>query len=426
MLLIDLTAFLGNLMVLIAVTRNSNLRHTIPNMYIITLALSDFLMSITGTPFTVASVMLGRWPFGQFVCQFQGFCVLFLCAVSLETLALIAINRYFRSDRPQVQYRKIFTIKSTGIMIGAVWLLGFLAPFPYLVAGNTLFFHPGKGLCAHDQEGPPKSYGTYLYSVYVGVPLCIMIVCFTKVFRTVRANQKNLEYNSKQDHPRSHKTLKLALDEINITHMLLIVILCFLICWFPVVILDMIGLVRGDRPLPQPVYLAYTCFGYASAAVKPIIYGIRNRTFRREFYKILTDCFRKSRLPQQQDHRKKRVEIRDASNKDFVSEQDQANPRIKLTYREKKLIDRLSLPEPSVAFSGIYSQSQAFEESSGWVTSIRELRFVKARGLARSATPKNVCRQGRPDSAISPFQYSKATERLTRSWSFPLSAHSTY
>ena len=82
-LLIDLTAFLGNLMVLIAVSRNSNLRRTIPNMYIITLALSDFLMSITGISFTMVSVMLGRWPFGHFVCQFYGFWVLVMCAVSL-------------------------------------------------------------------------------------------------------------------------------------------------------------------------------------------------------------------------------------------------------------------------------------------------------------------------------------------------------
>ena len=49
-LLIDLTAFLGNLMVLIAVSRKS-----IPNMYIITLALSDFLISITSISFTAAS-----------------------------------------------------------------------------------------------------------------------------------------------------------------------------------------------------------------------------------------------------------------------------------------------------------------------------------------------------------------------------------
>ena len=290
-LLIDLTAFLGNLMVLTAVSRNSNLRRTIPNMYIITLALSDFLMSITGVPFTVASVMLGRWPFGNFVCQFQGFCVLLMCAVSLQSLALTAINRYYRIARSQVQYRKIFTLKSTKIMIAVFWAMAIFAPLPYVVADHKFFFHPGKAFCAHDIESLLKGYGAFLVLFYVTIPLLIIVICYSKVFFTVRKHNANLHHRQGTE----SNPARLTVEEIDLTYTLTCVVLGFLICWTPVVTVDMIDFVNRDWLLPRPVYVAYTCFGYASTVVNPIIYGIRNRAFRKEYYNIFTCCLRKFR-----------------------------------------------------------------------------------------------------------------------------------
>ena len=284
MLLIDLTAFLGNLMVLIAVTRNSNLRRTIPNMYIIALALSDFLMSITSISFTAASLMLGRWPFGQFLCQFQGFCALLMCAMSLQMLALTAINRYYLIARSQERYRKIFTLKSTKIMIAVLWVMAVFAPLPYVVADHEFFFHPGKAFCWHDVESLLKGYGAFLVLFYVTIPLLIIIICYSKVFFTVRKHNANLHHRE--------GPARLTVEEIDLTYTLTCVVLGFLICWTPVVTVDMIDFVRRDWLLSRHVYVAYTCFCFGSAAVNPIIYGFRNRAFRNEYYSIFTSCLR--------------------------------------------------------------------------------------------------------------------------------------
>ena len=271
-LLIDLTAFLGNLMVLIAVSRNSNLRRTIPNMYIITLALSDFLMSITGISFTMVSVMLGRWPFGHFVCQFYGFWVLVMCAVSLQSLALTAVNRYYLIARSQVQYRKIFTLKSTKIMIAVLWVMAVFAPLSYVVADHKFFFHPGKAICMHDLESLLRGYGIFL-SLYVAVPLFIIVTCYSKVFIAVRKHSLNLHHRQGTE----SNPARLTVEEIDLTYTLTCVVFGFLICWTPVVTVDTIDFVRCDWLLSRPVYMAYTCFGSTSMAVNPIIYGIRKQ-----------------------------------------------------------------------------------------------------------------------------------------------------
>ena len=111
--LINVISFAGNLLLGIAVIKNPNLRRTVPNMYIITLAVSDFLSSLMGIPFSVASLITGKWPFNNFICQLQGLWILLLCAVSLQTLAVTALNRYFRVVRSRVLYQKIFNMKTT-------------------------------------------------------------------------------------------------------------------------------------------------------------------------------------------------------------------------------------------------------------------------------------------------------------------------
>ena len=68
MFLINFASFFGNLLLGIAVVRNSTLRRTVPNMYIITLAVSDFLMSLVGIPLSLAALIVGEWPFNNFIC----------------------------------------------------------------------------------------------------------------------------------------------------------------------------------------------------------------------------------------------------------------------------------------------------------------------------------------------------------------------
>ena len=82
-------------------------------------------------------------------------------------------------------------------------------------------------------------------------------------------------------------TLRLSVEEVNITYMLLVVVIGFLICWTPVIVIDMIDFINADWKLKRQVYVSYTCFGFASTSLNPVIYGIMNRSFRAEYLRIL-------------------------------------------------------------------------------------------------------------------------------------------
>ena len=296
LLLINFTSFSGNLLLGISVIKNPNLRRTVPNMYIITLAVSDFLMSLLGIPFSLASLMTGKWPFNNFICQLQGFWILLMCAVSLQTLAVTAVNRYFLVVRSRVLYQKIFNMKTTKITIAILWVMALFAPLPYVVAGHEFFFHTGKVFCAHNAESLYEGYGAYLVLVYVAIPLIIIITCYTRVFIAVRKHNLNFRFRIRQrstnNTTRNNNSLDssgiLSVEEVNVTYILLVVVISFLTCWTPVLIIDMIDFINGDWKLKRQVYVSYTCFGFASTALNPIIYGIMNRSIRAEYLRILT------------------------------------------------------------------------------------------------------------------------------------------
>jgi len=294
LLLINFTSFSGNLLLGISVIKNPNLRRTVPNMYIITLAVSDFLMSLLGIPFSVASLVTGKWPFNNFICQLQGFWILLMCAVSLQTLAVTAVNRYFRVVRSRASYQRIFSMKKTKITIAILWIMALFAPLPYVVAGHEFFFHTGKVFCAHNAESLYEGYGAYLVLVYVAIPLIIIITCYTRVFIAVRKHNLNFRFRIRQrstnntwNNTSLDSSGNLSVEEVNVTYILLVVVISFLTCWTPVLIIDLIDFINGDWKLKRPVYVSYTCFGFASTALNPIIYGIMNRSIRAEYLRIL-------------------------------------------------------------------------------------------------------------------------------------------
>lgn len=287
MIFINLSTLLGNLLVLTAIIRNPRLRQNICNMYITILSLSDLLMAVLCIPFSSSSTVMGQWTGDGIYCQIQGFLVLLFCAVSLQTLAITAVNRYFRTTRTNVVYRRYFTIKSTKITIVILWITAFFAPLPYVAMGEEFIFHPGKVFCTHNYASLVVGYGAFLVLVYVVIPVFIIIFCYTNVFVCVRRHNSNFRVHTADDQERPGQGVPLSVDEINITWTLLAVVLGFMTCWTPVVVIDLIDFVNGDWELTRPTYFSYTCFGYSSTAINPFIYGIMNTQFRKEYAKVL-------------------------------------------------------------------------------------------------------------------------------------------
>ena len=112
-----------------------------------------------------------------------------LVCVSTLTLALTAINRYFKIVRPNL-YRKVFTEKNAKVIVMAAWGLALVDLVVIMAAGHKFQFHPGKFFCFQENELSPATL--YLYG-YLGLPVVALLFCYLKVFHVWRSRNRRLQ-----------------------------------------------------------------------------------------------------------------------------------------------------------------------------------------------------------------------------------------
>ena len=275
---VNVVALFGNLLTCYAVYRNQRLR-TLPNMFVIALGVSDILMSTLCMPFTVVTLFHGRWMFGESFCRFHGFAVLTFGQVSMGTMGLIAVSRYYCVVKPG-KYIVLFKKQRALLYIAAVWCAALVGSLPPIFMKNGRFeFQPGKVMCLYTFE-TNIAYTVFL-NVYVAAPLTIIIICYAKVFRTVsRSNQVFSQENNLQQ-------LRANVEEAKVTKTLAAVVVGFACCWLPVAVMDNIDAARGEHTLPRQAYVTYAFLLYLSSTINPFIYGATNKQFRGEYKAIL-------------------------------------------------------------------------------------------------------------------------------------------
>ena len=278
LLLINSMAFFGNFLICLAFYRNPRLR-IIPNYYVISLAMADLLTSVFCLPFSVGALIAGKWPFDDWTCQLQGYCVFAFSIASLHTMGLTACNRYIRVLHSHL-YSNFYTSKLTIITVLLIWAWAlFCSALPFILNISTFVFHPGTVICYSSPSFTPSSIALFTTTLAINIPapMAAVIILYHKVFRAIR--HQGFRVSTERGHSAS-------LEDIRLAKLLFTVSLGFCICWGPVLIVECIRFI-GVWALPRQVYLTSTYFGATSSAINVFIYGVMNRAFRMEFVKIL-------------------------------------------------------------------------------------------------------------------------------------------
>ena len=241
--IINVAAFSGNVSICYAVYRSQRLR-MLTNVFIVALAVSDVLMSTCCMPLSVVTLARGQWIFGVNVCRFQGFAVFALGQVSLLTMGVIAVSRYFCVVKP-VKYIALFNKQRILMYIAVVWFLALAGSVPPLFFEKGGYkFQPGKAICMYPFE-TNIAYTVFLECVYIATPITLITSCYTKVFFTV--SRSNRVFSSEN----STEQLRANVEEVKVTMTLATVVTGFAFCWLPICTMDNIDAARGKSTLPR-------------------------------------------------------------------------------------------------------------------------------------------------------------------------------
>ena len=273
-------AVIGNALVCLAIYRNPGLRST-TNLYITALAVTDMLTALICESLSSGVLITGRWIYGQQICKVQGFLAHYLIYTSVYTMTITAINRYFRMTKPQM-YRKIFSFKNSLVIMLGLWaFLAIIVGLPVMAGWASFQFLPDFAGCAwffHTQAAN-TGFNVFQSVMCTVIPSVVIVYCYVKVSRTIRAHNANI-----QDTLQGQN--RISVEEIKITKTLYALVVGFGFCWIPS--FSIVILVR--------IFLNHTPHGVAfvtiyliglSSAINPFIYGAMNRSFRKEFRKIL-------------------------------------------------------------------------------------------------------------------------------------------
>ncbi|XP_068731064.1 adenosine receptor A2b-like [Montipora capricornis] len=130
-MLLAVTAFVGNLLILVALGKDSSL-HPPSKLLLRNLAASDLFVGILAEPTFLAhwvSVLNKKMKFCLFIHRIIYVTGNMLCAVSILTMTTIAVERLLALTLG-LRYRQIVTLKRTFVLLMLFWVLS--------IAGSTL------------------------------------------------------------------------------------------------------------------------------------------------------------------------------------------------------------------------------------------------------------------------------------------------
>ncbi|NXO38039.1 TAAR2 protein, partial [Locustella ochotensis] len=281
-----LTVF-GNLAIIISISYFKQL-HSPTNFLILSMAVTDFLLGFAIMPYSMVRSVESCWGFGIIFCKVHYSLDLMLSLASIFHLCSIALDRFYAVCHP-LHYSSTMTVVTIKQIVAVCWSVPAAFAFGVVfseahasgIEGYEMLIKC-SGLCPIVFN---KLWGTFLFTVGFFAPACIMIGIYVKIFtvsqrHTSELSQAHRLSKNYQKHELSKKKDRKA------TKTLSIVMLGFLICWFPCFFAILIDPFLNFS-IPLPLFDSLNWLGYLNSLCNPLIYGFFYPWFRKTFKYIL-------------------------------------------------------------------------------------------------------------------------------------------
>ena len=260
-ILLSITTFVGNSLILVALHKESTL-HAPSKLLYRCLATTDLLVGLVAQPLAVTywiSVVHEHWTLCHYAVEAAYIIGSVLCGVSLLTMAAISVDRLL-ALLSGLRYKEIVTLKSVYIIIASFWVLCLVASL------CTVFDHPRiTALCTY---------------ILIPLSLLISLASYTKIFRTLRNHQAQ-EQDHVQQQPNHPSALNMARYR-KAVYSALWVQSVLVVCYTPYLIVRIVLTYSTTYSSQLGVALAMTVIlVYFNSTLNPFLYCWKIREVRR-------------------------------------------------------------------------------------------------------------------------------------------------
>ncbi|XP_032621791.1 G-protein coupled receptor 83-like [Chelonoidis abingdonii] len=292
---IIIISLFGNMLVCHVVIKNKR-THSATSLFIVNLAVSDIMITLLNTPFTLVRFVNSTWVFGKAMCHISRFVQYCSLHVSTLTLTAIALDRHQVILNPLKQRMSL----TRGVLsISVIWLMATCFSLPHAIYQKLFQYNyreaTVRSLCLPDFPEPAELVWKYLdlstFLLLYLLPLLIITITYTHLAKKLWLRSAIGDITTQQ-YITHYKNKKKSIK------MLVLVVVVFAVCWFPlncyVVLISSLGIKTKNS-----LYFALHWFAMSSTCYNPFIYCWLNDSFRSEIKSLLSMC---QKVPQTQDN----------------------------------------------------------------------------------------------------------------------------
>ena len=250
-ILLSVTAFIGNVLILVALHKESYL-HPPSKLLYRCLATTDLCVGLVAHPLTAThwmSVVHEHWSLCRYAHGAAFITSYALCLVSLLTLTAISVDRLL-ALLLGLRYRQVVTLKRTYIVVAIFWVVSGVAALCYILDPRIA-----------------RWYG------YIVSPSCLLIVVtsYTKIFVELK-NHHNQAEDHVQQQPSQPNALNMARYR-KAVHSALWLQLALVVCYLPFsIVLILITNYNGSYSSYFFPFVSTGVLVYFNSTLNPFLY----------------------------------------------------------------------------------------------------------------------------------------------------------
>ncbi|XP_078581370.1 somatostatin receptor type 5-like [Branchiostoma floridae x Branchiostoma japonicum] len=288
-LILAAIGIIANSLVIYVIARYPEMR-TVPNVFVLNLALADLLYCCEFVPVWNAQYFLpNKWIFGQAMCTITralyGICgnasILFVIAMSIERYQAVAdpIGHHQRSSK-----------KRTWLISAGLWLVSVIFTIHIIAFSKVETYGTHKG-CKSDPtsvapyEDYMKGILIYRFVAWCIVPLSILVPCYAMLYYKLHHGDHDV---IQADSSGAGSTAK---SRHRVTRMVTVVVAVFTASWMPLHIVYLVKYGFHLYSVPEghhdPLELFVAMLSSTNPMINPFLYALLGDKFRIYMKKVL-------------------------------------------------------------------------------------------------------------------------------------------
>lgn len=298
---IFIVGLVGNGTLIFTVVVNKVMRN-VPNIFIVSLSLGDFILILVSVPLTSTLYTFQSWPYGLVACKFNIFMQTMSLGVTVFTLTALSIDRYMAIMDPMSKHTGK-THATTLIISACIWALSFVLALPDAIFSTTVLRpisnETSIKICEnfpkeYDGTTVPKVYNLLRFFVFFAIPVCIIACFYILMAQILIRSGEQIPCEGKSGGLNQQRQIA---ARKKVARIVLSFVFIFVLCWLPryVYLLWFHFDVEEFNDFWNVFKILGFCLTFINSCVNPFALYFLSSQFRKYYNRYLFCCLRHER-----------------------------------------------------------------------------------------------------------------------------------